>query len=276
MHVHNCNETVHAVVVQNEQVTMSTMEEPPPADSEPAAEEDQANGSSFMSLCLAATNRLLVEKHDVPADEQGQDVLVSGSIVPDADVDVSAPTQDCEPIMERFMCYEDIKNVTDDSILKPADVAAAAKKPKQSAVRKGTPTKGRRYVSGIRSGSKRDDQWNIMFLRLQDYKFENGTCNVPQGFAADAELATCKYPISYLSFMILRSPLCAHVSVLIAHRHIQSHVYRGKKSASILPLYVGTQDHQAHLARTRYTPQPYWFRMEKVQQDRGRTSSTEI
>jgi hypothetical protein len=184
--------TVHAEI-RNEQVTMATMEEElPPADSESAAGEDQANGSSFMSLCLAATNRLLVEKHDVPADEKGQDI----------DVDVSAPTeQDYEPIMESLMCYEDIKNITDDATLKPADVAAAAKKPKQIPVRKAAPTKGRRYVSGIRSGSKRDDQWNIMFLRLQDYKFENGTCNVPQGFAADAELATCKYPISSLAFI---------------------------------------------------------------------------
>mmetsp|Transcript_5728 Transcript_5728/g.8107 ORF Transcript_5728/g.8107 Transcript_5728/m.8107 type:complete len:419 (-) Transcript_5728:255-1511(-) len=49
----------------------------------------------------------------------------------------------------------------------------------------------RRYVAGLQdTGSKRDLQWNIMFMRLQDYKFEKGDTNVPQGYKEDPELAT--------------------------------------------------------------------------------------
>jgi len=33
--------------------------------------------------------------------------------------------------------------------------------------------------------SKRDIAWNVMFKRLQEFKYATGHCNVPQGFTAD-------------------------------------------------------------------------------------------
>jgi hypothetical protein len=37
--------------------------------------------------------------------------------------------------------------------------------------------------------SKRDIAWNVMFKRLQDFKYTTGHCNVPQGYTTD--LGTC-------------------------------------------------------------------------------------
>ena len=156
-----------------------TME--PPSKTETAVlDEDQKNGSSFMSLCLAATNRLLVEKNDIPPLD-GQDTGNSISLIPVLDP--------FDP-MDNVTCYERLNDNYQDKHEQSVDIVVATKKLKQVPVRKVIPTKGRRFVSGIRAGSKRDDQWNIMFVRLQDFKFENGNCNVPQGYSIDPELAT--------------------------------------------------------------------------------------
>jgi hypothetical protein len=144
-----------------------------------ATREEETNGSSFMTLCLAASNRLLLvdpnERHEVTTSNSLEFLDLDG-----VEEDFSVTNTD-----------------PDDTTLRVAVTAAdnngvvlPTKKTKQVPIRKTVATKGRRYVSGIRSGSKRDDQWNIMFLRLQDYKFENGNCNVPQGYAVDPEIAT--------------------------------------------------------------------------------------
>ena len=156
------------------------MMEPPTKTEAAAVDEDQTNGSSFMSLCLAATNRLLVEKNDIPPLD-GLDTANSISLIP-----VLGPF---EP-MDNVACYEQFNDNPQEEYEQTVDLVAATKKLKQLPVRKIIPTKGRRFVSGIRAGSKRDDQWNIMFVRLQDFKFENGNCNVPQGYSIDPELAT--------------------------------------------------------------------------------------
>uniref|UniRef100_A0A7S1DAI3 Helicase-associated domain-containing protein n=1 Tax=Cyclophora tenuis TaxID=216820 RepID=A0A7S1DAI3_CYCTE len=123
-------------------------------------------------LCMAATDRL--------SDES------IGEKAPSSSDGVSKVEGDEQ--VACLLCFETIQQ--EDA--KQGEVRKKRGRPKKKSLVHRSPkyVKGTRYLRGIPAVSKRDEQWNVMFKRLQDFKHQYGHCNVPQGYTLDPELAT--------------------------------------------------------------------------------------
>lgn len=129
----------------------------------------ETGSMSWISL-LAASSHLMDErvKCDATADPSDEEFAVANLLCLESTDGVSPNSR----VAQAFTTMNDGEN---ESLLN-------AKKHKCA--------KPLRYIRGIPAVSKRDIAWNIMFKRLQEFKYATGHCNVPQGFAGDLELAT--------------------------------------------------------------------------------------
>mmetsp|Transcript_9241 Transcript_9241/g.10197 ORF Transcript_9241/g.10197 Transcript_9241/m.10197 type:complete len:216 (+) Transcript_9241:104-751(+) len=133
-----------------------------------ACSSSHAGNRSWYSLCMAASYKL--------RDEEMY-------------FNKTTSNKDDRTAVASLLCFENINskpNVTflNKSSKKKNIVSTCSRKSKRLGNKQG------RYIVEIPAVSKRDVAWNLMFLRLQEFKCENGHCNVPQGYIDDPELAT--------------------------------------------------------------------------------------